>query len=320
MQNDKEPFTSKFVDEQIERLAHPDEIHRTSADQQALTPETQLVQDMSRLYQEYAGTRDRVWQRLEQHMQQPSLTQRPITGKLMLNEREPRMIPRMIQRELERRGRAGYHLTLIAAAFIIVLLVGSMVLIPPALISLRNSIVGGPGKAPTVLPPTVTPFARPRITPTEVPPGPTCQASQLALTYESSQVGMGNRADQFSLRNDSNSTCTLFGYPHIQLLNADSQPISTHITQVTSAYLFQSSAPQAVSLQAGAKSYFIVEWVTGMCAGYSSPSLIGAFLQVTPAGATSALTTSASSGVDGGIDACGDVVVSPISAVNDFIA
>lgn len=316
MQNDKEPFTSKFVDEQIERLAPPDEIRRTSADQQALTPEARLVQDLSGLYREYAGTRDRVWQRLEQHIQQPSLMQRPITGKLIVHERKPRTI----QRELERRSGVEYRLTPIAAAFIIGLLVGSMVLIPSALRSLGNSNVGGPDQAPTVvaptvIPPTVTPFGGPRVTPTMVPTGPTCQASQLALTYESSSVGLGNRADQFSLRNDSNSTCTLFGYPQIQLLNTDSQPISTHVTQATGAYLFQGSTPRAVSLQAGARSYFIVEWVTGMCAGYSSPSLIGAFLQVTPPGATGTLTTSASSGVDGGIDACGNVVVSPISAV-----
>jgi hypothetical protein len=159
MQNDKdkEPFTSESVDEQVERLAHLDEIHRTSADQQVLSPEARLVQEMSKLYQEYAGTRDRVWQRLEQHMQQPSLTQRSITGKLMVYERKPWMI----RRELERGSGIVSRLTLIAAVLIIVLLVGSMTLIPSALKTLRNSHLGGPGHAPTVTPfaSTVSPTA-----------------------------------------------------------------------------------------------------------------------------------------------------------------
>ena len=109
------------------------------------------------------------------------------------------------------------------------------------------------------------------------------------------------------------STCTLFGYPHIQMLLADRHPTPTHAMQATSAYLFQ-TALKVVSLQAEAKSYFIVEWVAGTCVQYASTA--GAFVQITPPGDTGILTTPARAGADGGIDACSNIVVSPVSAMN----
>lgn len=141
MQSDKKPFTPEFVDEQVEQLARSSEIHRASADHQVLTSETRLVQDLSSLYQECAGSRDRVWQRLEQRMQHQALTRRPIMGKSTLDERKPQMI----QRDLSRRSAVGYYLTLIAAVLIIAALVGSMALILSTMRNLGGSSVGGHG-------------------------------------------------------------------------------------------------------------------------------------------------------------------------------
>ncbi len=159
-----------------------------------------------------------------------------------------------------------------------------------------------------------TPTALTGSAPTRASAEPTCQTSQLILAYDASRALVANRADQFSFQNTSSSMCTLFGYPHIQILNADHQPISTHATPVTSAYLFE-SALKLVSLEPGARSYFVVEWVAGLCI---HPPL-GDFLQVTPPGNKSILTTSASAGVDGGVDTCqGNVVVSPVTSANLF--
>ena len=162
-------------------------------------------------------------------------------------------------------------------------------------------------------PSTSTPTPVGQNTPTTVPTGLTCKTSQLTLAYDRSDGLVANRADQFSLQNTSTSMCTLFGYPHIQLLLADGHPTPTHVTQATSAYLFR-AALKVVSLQAGAKAYFVVEWVAGTCADYASTA--GEFLQVTPPGDTGILTTSTRAGIDGGIDACGKIVVSPVSAVS----
>ncbi len=149
-------------------------------------------------------------------------------------------------------------------------------------------------------------------TPTTVQTEPTCQTSQLTLTYDGSDGLVANRADQFTLQNTSTSTCTLSGYPHIQILLADRHPTPTHATQATSAYLFQTSL-KVVALQAGAKSYFTIEWVGGKCAQHASTA--GAFVQITPPGDIAILTTSTRAGADGGIDAYGNIVVSPISAL-----
>jgi hypothetical protein len=160
---------------------------------------------------------------------------------------------------------------------------------------------------------TVPPTPAKQSTPTTARTIPTCQTSQLTLAFDRSDALVANRADQFSLQNISTSTCTLFGYPHIQMLLADRHPTPTHTMQATSAYLFQ-TALKVVSLQAGAKSYFIVEWVAGTCVQYASTA--GAFVQVTRPGDTGILTTSARAGADGGIDACSNIVVSPVSAMN----
>jgi len=79
-----------------------------------------------------------------------------------------------------------------------------------------------------------------------------------------------------------------------------------------SAYLFR-TALKVITLQARAKSYFSIEWVAGTCAQYASTA--GAFVQVIPPGDTGILTTSVRAGADGGIDACGKIVVSPVAAV-----
>jgi hypothetical protein len=150
MQNDKKPFTPEFVDEQVEQLARPGEIHRAFADHQARTPETQLVRDLSSLYHECAGTRDRVWQRLELRMQHQALTRWPIMGKPTLYDRKPQMI----HRDLSPRNALGYYLTLIAAVLIIAVLVGSMALILSTVRNLGGSSVGGHGPTSTTLAPT----------------------------------------------------------------------------------------------------------------------------------------------------------------------
>jgi Protein of unknown function (DUF4232) len=148
--------------------------------------------------------------------------------------------------------------------------------------------------------------------PTTVRRGHTCQTSQLTLAYDRSDALVANRADQFTLQNTSTSTCTLFGYPHIQMLLADRHSTPTYATHATSAYLFQTTL-KVVALQAGSKSYFSIEWVAGTCVQYASTA--GAFLQVTPPGNTGILTTSTRAGADRGIDACGKIVVSPVAAL-----
>lgn len=146
MQNDKKPFIPEFVDEQVELLGRSNKVQHASADHQAATPETRLVRDLSRLYQDSAQMRDRVWQRLEQRMQQQALTRPSIESKPMAYERKSPMI----QRDAARRSAVGYYSTLIASIVITAVLVGSMALIFSVMRHPGGTSVGGQHSISTV--------------------------------------------------------------------------------------------------------------------------------------------------------------------------
>jgi len=116
---------------------------------------------------------------------------------------------------------------------------------------------------------------------------------------------MSHGVGQFSYQNTSNSTCTLFGYPDIRILNGDHHAISTQITHVESGYLFEPVPLKVVSLEPTAKAYFVVDWLN-LCSANSPAS---AFLQATPPSQTSALTIALA-----GIPTCDGVGVSPVSS------
>jgi hypothetical protein len=69
-----------------------------------------------------------------------------------------------------------------------------------------------------------------------------------------------------------------------------------------------------VAVPAGAKAYFITEWVAGLCVNWTATA--GQFVQVSLPGATGILTTSVHADLDGGIDACGNIIISPFSAMS----
>jgi hypothetical protein len=146
MQNDKKPFIPEFVDEQVELLRRANKIQRASANRQAATPETRLVRDVSSLYQECSQTRDRVWERLEQRMQQQTLARPLIESKPMAYERKSPMI----QRDVAHRSAVGYYATLIVSIVITAVLVGSMALIFSIMRNPGGTSVGGQHPISTV--------------------------------------------------------------------------------------------------------------------------------------------------------------------------
>jgi hypothetical protein len=106
-----------------------------------------------------------------------------------------------------------------------------------------------------------------------------CQTQHLLLAFDKSGVALGNAAAQFVLVNQSKQSCTLFGYPALQLLDARHQPIRAHVGQFTGAYLYITHAPHRFVLLAGGKAYFVVEW--GNVGDCATPT---AFLRMTPPG------------------------------------
>jgi hypothetical protein len=112
-------------------------------------------------------------------------------------------------------------------------------------------------------------------------PSQTCQTDQLALALERNGVALGHVADILRIDNRGPYTCSLEGYPTIELLDANRVPLPTHQQRTTMAYTFNVSAPQSVVLAAGAAAYFHLEWSDDASSGQFCASN-AAYLQVTP--------------------------------------
>jgi hypothetical protein len=110
-----------------------------------------------------------------------------------------------------------------------------------------------------------------------------CQTKQLLLASGTVTSNLGNAGVQLSFENRSRMSCTLSGYPMLQLLDAQQKPLQVKIRQATSDYLYRTRTPQVIALHPGQKAYFAVTWGNMGCSETppTSASPIS-FLRVTP--------------------------------------
>jgi hypothetical protein len=141
----------------------------------------------------------------------------------------------------------------------------------------------------------------------------TCLPAQLSVIAGPVQGAAGHAGRQFQLQNSSSTTCTLFGYPGLGLLDASSKPLPTTVVR-------QAGFPESkVTLSAGASAYFTATWAdaTGY-AGATCPT--SASLEITPPNDTTQLIVQGSAGMIqafGGTVGhlqCGTITVTPVSA------
>jgi hypothetical protein len=104
-----------------------------------------------------------------------------------------------------------------------------------------------------------------------------CQSQSLSLAFDQSGIALGNAGAQFVFMNQSPASCTLSGYPAIQLLDAQRQPMRARVVQTTGAYLYITQPPHQFVLQARGKAYFVVEW-----GAIEKCATSAAFLRITP--------------------------------------
>ena len=138
----------------------------------------------------------------------------------------------------------------------------------------------GPNAPPTNTAPS-EPVARPDPSPGARGP---CQTGQLLLAAGQMMSALGNAGVQLSFQNRSPVSCTLSGYPTLQLLDAQQKPVQARILRSTAGYLYSTRPPQTISLHPGKFAYFAVTWGNLGCgkippASYASPI---SFLRVTP--------------------------------------
>lgn len=147
------------------------------------------------------------------------------------------------------------------------------------------------GRHPSSASPTTTTTSVPVTTTAPASAGPgasaagtTCSAAQLAGSVEGEQGGAGTLEVTIALRNTGGTTCTMRGYPGLQLLAASGSPQATSV-QPGGPLSFEAVAPATVSLAAGQSASFNVGF-TDVPAGGQSSCPTAAAAEVTPPGAT----------------------------------
>lgn len=168
--------------------------------------------------------------------------------------------------------------------------------------------------APTTPPPTQAPSP----TTPSVPAGTAgCTVSQLTLRVHDKTAATSHYGVIFTFHNASATTCTLYGFPGLQLLDAQGRPLPTSVNW-GSDYVVHPQQPTLVALRPGDEASFTLGATSPDPYGLTCPT--SSQLLVTPPNETRSLTIayalSSAEGTDpdGGHPVCGRVTVSPVYA------
>jgi uncharacterized protein DUF4232 len=134
-----------------------------------------------------------------------------------------------------------------------------------------------------------------------------CDTAQLTIAPDYGEGGAGHIGLIFLVHNRSGQTCTLYGYPGAQLLDAAYRPLPTHLRWGT-GYLAGNPPRRLVTLKPGTDAYFSLEWVHIPSPGQACPT--APFVRITPPNAYTSTIVWAG---QGGIDACGgNLIAAPV--------
>ena len=87
-----------------------------------------------------------------------------------------------------------------------------------------------------------------------------CRTEQLRLALDQGVSNMGNAGLQLTFENASRESCTLAGYPALQLLDTHHKQLPMKIARSTYEYLYHMHDPQVMTLQPGKKAYVVLSW------------------------------------------------------------
>lgn len=136
----------------------------------------------------------------------------------------------------------------------------------------------------------------------------TCQASQLRASRLASSAAAGHIAVTYRLLNSSGVSCTLLGYPGVQMFDASGRAIPTQVSHGGS-YTFPAETPMVVTLSPGAQASFFLGYAD-VPSGNETSCPRSARLDITPPGSTGAVQLADQISPCGG----GAVTVSPVHA------
>jgi hypothetical protein len=125
-----------------------------------------------------------------------------------------------------------------------------------------------------------------------------CTSGQLKPRPGQLSAATGRVIVAFSIVNRSASTCTLYGYPKVQMLNAHGAPMATHAIKVPpgSGTFFGNAPPeQVVTLTPGRKAWF---WLIFAQPTFVNPAgcPTSSALRITPSGTGRGVTLTGSAG------------------------
>lgn len=88
-----------------------------------------------------------------------------------------------------------------------------------------------------------------------------CVGTNLRLSVEGGDAGMGNRLTTLALQNVGTQTCSLTGYPTVTLADAGDRVLTAvKALQEPGSYFTQGAVPTPVALKPQSKAYFDLAW------------------------------------------------------------
>jgi hypothetical protein len=111
-------------------------------------------------------------------------------------------------------------------------------------------------------------------------PGDRCHTAGLSLTSGMVDAGAGNFHDTFSFKNNTNVSCTFFGFVGASLLDARNNGLPTNVVR-GGGFFPTHPVPTTVTVPAGGTASFMVHW-EDVPVGNETSCPTSAFLAVTP--------------------------------------
>jgi hypothetical protein len=134
----------------------------------------------------------------------------------------------------------------------------------------------------------------------------TCQPWQLSLTPAGGSAATGHRLDIYALQNTSQISCTLYGYPGMQMYGASGAALPTTVIR-GGAFEFLDVTPQTVTLAPGDRASFALGFTVIPTGDQTCPE--SSSLLVTPPNDYTQL------GIAAALNPCGGIIhVSPVVA------